>query len=176
MNRVIVTGVCVAAALVASTTCWSESSDRVAASQVTSTSPATIEFQERIHRNSVVTFRSWNGKALRMDSDTELAFFPDHTVEMLEYGFTLSRYTGTYRIRSNGEISVQFRDFRGTWPDMLLERAGTSLLLRPADPEVGFVMGNRGGATIPSGAGSYWPFREVVGADKKQILETLGRR
>ena len=58
---------------------------------------------------------------------------------------------------------------------MKLKSDGTSLLLWPVDAEVGFVMGNRAGAYVPGDKGSYWPFREVVDSDKKEILKTLER-
>lgn len=56
---------------------------------------------------------------------------------------------------------------------MMLERDATSLLLRPAKGEVGFVVGNRGGATLPGAGGSYWPFRMLTGADETEALKMI---
>jgi hypothetical protein len=141
----------------------------------TPVTPAAADFQERLDRAGVVTFRSWNGRALRMDSDTELVFFRDGSVGMLEYGYALSRYRGTFSVDSRGRISVRFQGFRGTWPDMVLERDAGVLRLRPADAKNTFVMGGRGGAYIPGDRGTYWPFRMLDGDEAKEVLETLNR-
>jgi hypothetical protein len=130
-------------------------------------------FQEIIRTDGAVTFRSWEGKALRKDSDTEFAFFPEGRVEMLEYGFGLTRYAGSYEILGHGQIAVRLEGRGENWPDMQLERDGSTLLLRPMDPKVGFVMGNRGGVVISADDGSYWPFHEVTGGEKSEILATL---
>jgi len=108
-----------------------------------------------------------------MDSDTELVFFRNGSVGMLEYGIALSRYRGTFSVDSGGRVSAQFQGFPGAWPDMVLERDAGVLLLRPADVENTFVMGGRGGAYIPEGGGTYWPFRILVGDEEKEVLETL---
>jgi hypothetical protein len=131
------------------------------------------EFHDRIEKNSSITFRSWNGKAIRKDSDTEITFFANGVAHMFEWGYALTSYTGTYRIQSDGRISVQFNHFDNDWPDMILERDTTSLLLRPAKGDVGFVMGNRGGATMPGTGGSYWPFRMLTGADETEVLKMI---
>ncbi len=84
-----------------------------------------------------------------MDSDTELVFFQDGSTGMLEYGFALALYRGTFEVDPSGRVSVEFRDLPAAWPDMMLERDDQSLLLRPPD-SAGFVMGGRGGAYIPA--------------------------
>ncbi len=94
---------------------------------------------------------------------------------MLEYGYALVSYRGTFTIDPDGKISIQFGKSSGFWPDMALERDGRSLLLRPADGSTGFVMGGRAGAYIPGGEGSYWPFRMLRGEDRKDVLMTLVR-
>ena len=136
-------------------------------------SDALSEFQDIIRRDGAVTFRSWDGKAFRRDSDTEFAFFAEGKVEILEYGFGLFRYAGSYEIREHGQIAVNLAGLREDWPDMKLEREASTLVLKPVDSEVGFVMGNRGGAVVSGDGGSYWPFREVTGRDKREILDTL---
>ena len=139
-------------------------------------SAAVSEFRDRIENNGSITFRSWNGKAFRMDSDTDITFFANGAAHMFEWGFALASYNGTYRIQSDGRISVQFNHFDKGWPDMRLERDATSLLLRPAKGDVGFVMGNRAGATMPGGGGSYWPFRMLTGADETEVLKMIKQR
>ena len=131
------------------------------------------EFQGRIQRNGSVTFRSWNGKALRMDSDTEMTFFPNNAVHMFEWGLTLASYGGRYEIQPRGRITIHLEGFNERWPDMLLERDGTSLLLRPADAAQGFVMGTRGGAVIPGDKGSYWPFRMLTANEEKEVQRMI---
>src|SRR6266436_2752992 len=121
------------------------------------------EFRGRIQRYGSITFRSWNGKALRMDSDTELTFFPRNAVHMFEWGYTLTSYSGSNELEPGGRITVQLKGFRERWPEMLLDRDTNSLLLRPGDAAQGFVMGTRGGAYVPGDQDSYWPFRMLTG-------------
>ena len=140
------------------------------------TSAAVSAFQNYIQSKGSITFRSWNGKALRMDSDTELVFFQNSSVYMLEWGITLTRYSGTYQVQPNGQIKIQLINFeRKDWPDMVLESDLDSLLLRPVNPNQGFVMGNRGGATLFKKHGSYWPFRMLTGDEEKKVLEMVER-
>jgi hypothetical protein len=131
------------------------------------------EFQGHIQRNGSITFRSWNGKALRMDSDTEMTFFPKNVVHMFEWGFTLASYSGRYEIQPAGRITVQLKGFNERWPDMRLDRDATSLLLRPADAAQGFVMGTRGGAYVPGDKGSYWPFRMLTANEEKEVQKMI---
>jgi hypothetical protein len=79
----------------------------------------TSEFNDRIKGNGSITFRSWNGKAFRMDSDTELTFFPHNAVHMFEWGYALASYRGTYQITSDGKITAQFKRF-DAWKGQLL--------------------------------------------------------
>ena len=58
---------------------------------------------------------------------------------------------------------------------MMLYRDGAAFMLRPADAQTDFVMGNRGGATIPGGAGSFWPFRMLTGKDEREVMDMIKR-
>lgn len=127
-----------------------------------SESSAVAEFKGQLARDGKVRFRSWNGKWIGMDGDTDLNFMPDGVVVMWEAGFTVRSYKGTYELDAEGAVSLQFEDFKSGWPAMVLERDAESLLLRPKDPKVGFIMGGRGGATTRSEHGSYWPFRVIA--------------
>jgi len=110
-----------------------------------------------------------------MDSDTELTFYPDRSVHMFEWGYTLSSYTGVYHAHPDGCVVAMFENFNQTWPVMVVYRDGDALLLRPWDPNVDFIMGNRAGATLPDGATSYWPFRMLTGDEEKEVLNRINK-
>lgn len=136
--------------------------------------PATVAFDARMNQNGSVTFRSWNGKAYRMDSDTEIVFFPDQTAQMLEWGFSVTHYAGTYHLEPDGHVTATFHDYQPGWPAMILDVDGESLILRPIEDQ-GFIVGTRGSATIPKDANGFWPFRLIAGEDEKKVLEDLKR-
>ena len=137
---------------------------------------AVTEFRQRLELNGAVTFAAWNGKPECFDCATDLAFLRDGSAYMLEWGYALTTYKGTYHISNSGKINTQFRNFRGSWPDMVLVRDQRSLLLKPADPNVGFVMGGRGGATLTGGAARYWPFRMLSGKEERAVLKMIEQR
>jgi hypothetical protein len=139
----------------------------------TASSSAASEFEQLVRDRGSVTFRSWNGQPLRMDSDTELTFYPDHSVHMFEWGYGLSSYFGSYDVKNDGRVVTRFKEFEQGWPVMIVYREGGTFVLRPADAGNNFVMGNRGGATIPGGKGSYWPFRMLTGEDEKEVLDMI---
>ena len=87
-------------------------------------SPATVAFEARLHQHGSVTFRSWDGKAYRMDSDTELVFFPDRTVQMLEWGFAVTHYGGTYNLEADGHVTASFHDYQPVLPATVLDVDG----------------------------------------------------
>jgi WD40 repeat protein len=136
-------------------------------------SGAAGEFENLVRRHGSVTFRSWDGKALRMDSDTELTFYPDHTVHMFEWGFGLGSFKGSYSVGADGFVVARFAEFGEEWPVMVVYRDGDLLKLRPRDRDQDFVMGSRGGATLPAGKGSYWPFRMLTWEEEKGVLEMI---
>jgi hypothetical protein len=130
---------------------------------------AVAALNELITKNGLVTFRAWNGKRVGMDADTEITFLPEQRVHMTEYGYGVYSYEGSYRIDANGEVTSKFEGFGHEWPVMLLQQDSTSLLLRPKDPKTGFVMGNRGGAVIQGGRGTYWPFRPIPAQEQANV-------
>jgi hypothetical protein len=139
-------------------------------------SAAVAQFERLARDRGSVTFRSWNGRAFRTDSDTELTFYPDHSVHMFEWGFGLSSYRGSYHVHQDGRIVARFKQFDQEWPVMVVYRDGDALMLRPWDTDVNFVMGNRGRATIPGGKRTYWPFRMITGDDEQNVLEMIKER
>ena len=140
-----------------------------------SANPPTVfsDLNDRIAKDGLITFRSWSGKLLRMDSDTEITFLPEQRVHMTEYGYVVNSYEGSYGIDASGEVTAKFEGFRHEWPVMLLQQDSTSLLLRPKDARISFVMGNRGGATIPGDQGSYWPFRPIPAQEQADVKRRL---
>jgi hypothetical protein len=123
-----------------------------------------------------LTFRSWNGKWIGMDGDTDLTFLPQGAVHMFEYGDAMAEYSGKYTIDADGVVTMSFPKFGQDWPKMMLRRDTASLLLKPTDDRTGLIIGNRGGATIPSDAGGYWPFRPVSVADEHGVMERIKRQ
>jgi len=134
-----------------------------------------VEFQDRLKTNGAVTFEAWNGKPECFDCDTHLVFLPDGRVHMLESGYAATVYHGKYRIDDDGKIAARFEGFRGLWPEMLLNRDSRSLILKPSDPSVGFIMGGRGAAVL-GGKIPYWPFRLLTGKNEKTILKIIKER
>jgi hypothetical protein len=136
---------------------------------------AISKFREHLNKYGSISFRSWSGIAYRMDSDTELTFFANNSVYMFEWGIALMNYRGKYRIHADGTITLEFEKFNKTWPVMRIEEDSHSLLLRPAKNDVEFVMGNRGGATMPPSNNRYWPFRMLTGKDEEELLLMIRR-
>jgi hypothetical protein len=127
------------------------------------------EFKNEIRQRGSLTFRSWNGKWIGMDGDTDLTFLPGGAVRMIEYGFSVTQYPGSYTVTPAGDVTVKFPKFGHPWPLMTVRRDNVSLLLLPTEGKDLFVMGNRGGATIMAGQGSYWPFRPISVAEEREL-------
>ena len=127
--------------------------------------------KDLIAKKGSITFRSWSGKLLETDSDTDITFLSDQRVRVIEYGYVVNSYEGSYVIEKNGEVTVKIKGFGHEWPVMLLKQDSTSFLLRPKDPKIDFVMGNRGGATIPDDQGTYWPFRPISAGERSVIKQ-----
>jgi hypothetical protein len=61
-------------------------------------SPATPSaLNDEIRNRGSLTFRSWNGKWIGMDADTDLTFLPDGVIHMVEYGIGVSHTAGRTR-------------------------------------------------------------------------------
>jgi hypothetical protein len=136
--------------------------------RIESSDPAAEALQDLLVREGVAVFRSWNGKAYGMDSDTELFFFPDGHVTMVEYGLAPACYYSPFSVDAQRRIAL---DIGGGWPVMVLDHDADSLTLHPEDSRVGFIMGTRGGATMPPpGSGSYWPFRLLDKGEVRALI------
>lgn len=126
-------------------------------------------FHDEIRRRGSLTFRSWNGRWIGMDGDTDLTFLPGGLVHMTEYGAGVTGYRGTYTVTPTGDVTANFPTFGQPWTAMSVRRDTVSLLLVPVEGNDRFVMGNRGGATLTAGQGSYWPFRPISLAEEGRL-------
>jgi len=138
--------------------------------------PATLAFEKRLHDNGSVTFRSWNGKAHRMNSDTELTFLPNNVAQMLEWRLSVVHYDGTYHLDRDGHITASFDDYQAKWPVTVCELQNDTLLLRPIDPDAGYLVGQQGATYIPDRDSGFWPFRMLLGDDEQKVLQRMHQR
>jgi len=135
----------------------------------------TVAFQEQLENDGEVVYRSFGGKWIGMDGDTDLYFGPENRVVMTEYGAVVSAYEGTFEISRDGEMTTHFPDCPFKWPTMLIGKDEQSFVLvgmSDGNP----VMGTRGGMTVMGSHGSYWPFRPAkveISAFKKRMEERL---
>jgi hypothetical protein len=159
-----------AATLVVIAGCYRANAPSVAASVVAASA---TDLDALIAKQSSVTFRSFNGKWIGMDGDTELMFLPNQNVLMIEFGYAVIGYSGTYKIDPSGQITLHLPTFGQAWPAMWLRKDSKSMLLIPVQHGNEFVMGNRGGATLNSEDGSYWPFRPLDAEDESKRREWI---
>jgi hypothetical protein len=129
-------------------------------------------FTRAISERGSVSFRSNNGKAYRSDGDTELTFYSNGEVCMLEYGFSGEAFWGNYHTHPDGCIVSWFRDYRSEWPVMFVEQDGSFLVLRPRYQPNGLMPMEPGDATRPAEQ-QYWRFRMLSGDDEKEVLQTV---
>ena len=127
--------------------------------------PPVAEFRQHLADNGSITFRSFNGKAYRMDCDLEMTFFPDGSAHVFDYGLSLEGHTGSYRVEPEGRITAEFTRFSDGHMAMILQRDTNSLLLKPADHHTRYVMGND--------PNEFWPFRPIDGDDEREVLRRV---
>jgi hypothetical protein len=96
-----------------------------------------VAFEDLMRRDGALAFRSWEGKWIGMDSDTDLRFFPGGKVEMVEYGLGVVDYEGTYRLDFDGLLTATFEGY-GRWPVMRLGSDERSLVLSRSDGRKGW--------------------------------------
>lgn len=135
---------------------------RTASAPTTQAQPPIGEFRQRLADNGSITFRSYNGKAYRMDCDLEITFFPGGRAHVFDYGLSLEGHTGSYRVEPEGRITAEFKRFSDGHMAMILQRDTSSLLLRPGDHHTRYVLGND-----PDG---FWPFRPIHGDDEREVI------
>jgi hypothetical protein len=147
-------------------------SPAVAASEASSqpTTPPAVAASEAdlnalITKHGSVTFRSFDGKWIGRDSDTEVTFLPRGAVHVFKYGAAVNVYHGTYAIDPRGVITLKLPTYGGAWPAMSLLKDATSPFLVHAQDADGIVMGNRGGVTFAP----YFPFRPLNPGYEAQV-------
>lgn len=112
------------------------------------------EFHELLAKKVKVVFRSWNGKWIGTDCDTDVIFRPAEVVEVVEYRDAIARYEGKYSLDDDGVASLWFEGLSEPWLALVLERDSKSFLLRLNDSKQGLVNGYRRWD-------GYWPFRAI---------------
>jgi hypothetical protein len=122
---------------------------------------AVTEFESRIAKSGSVTFRSWSGRALRSDNDTELTFLLNNAVHMFQWGLALRSFTGTYALEPGGRVTLEFKGYEKKWPHMVLDQALGSLELEPEEPQ-------KNDEWL-----GYWTFRMLAGDDEENVLKML---
>jgi hypothetical protein len=137
-------------------------------------SPPVAALQARIEAKRSVSFRSFDGKAWAMDSDTEMTLFRDQTAHLFEHGFRDRQYNGTYSLDRGGRLTATFEGRERRWPAMHLREEGGRFRLYPEDADAGFSLRDRGAAGMPRG-GRFWPFAILDGEDEKQVLRRIDR-
>ena len=113
-----------------------------------------------------ISFRSWNGKWIGTDCDTEMELHSDGKAVLREYGYAIRTCVGTYAVTPAADeylprLTLQLNEYQNSWPKMVLYRDKSELLLMPSPDSTNFVFGNRAGATVPGDTGSFWPFRQI---------------
>ena len=113
-----------------------------------------------------ILLQSWNGRWIGTDCDTNVELHADGNVELTEYRYGISNYVGTYSITTAvdgtaSELTMSLDGYLGTWPAMAVYTDRSEILLMPSEGSTEFTVGNRAGATVPEGAGSFWPFRQI---------------
>ncbi len=108
-----------------------------------------------------LVFRSFNGKWIGSDNDTEFVFRPDGRVTLVEYDVALFKYEGEYKIDQQGELVIKMYDYEFGPPNLLLRNDGVSLFLIPSHGGLDFSEDSDPPEEVIAQIGRYWPFRAV---------------
>jgi len=109
-------------------------------------------FNEQLAKEGRIEFRSWNGKWIGTDCDTDIVLRSGGIVEVVEYADAIARYEGKFQLDNDGVVSLHFEGIQTRWPVLMLEKDAKSLILRPKDRKVESEASGRRGY-------GYWPFR-----------------
>ncbi len=111
-----------------------------------------MEFNDLLAKEGRIEFRSWNGKWIGTDCDTDIVLRSGGIVEVVEYADAIARYEGKFQLDNDGVVSLHFEGIQTHWPVLMLEKDAKSLILRPKDRKVESEASGRRGY-------GYWPFR-----------------
>jgi hypothetical protein len=106
-------------------------------------------------------FRSRSGKLYGMDSDTDVLISTNHQAQLIQYGYTVTKYAGTYSVDDDGQIALDLAKYRRKWPVMRLSTAQGDFYLQTASGSTHFIMGDRAGATETPSMAPFWPFKLI---------------
>lgn len=112
-------------------------------------------------RPSPAEFLSWNGHWKGTDCDAGIFLAKHGKIKVIEYGYSLETYQGTYTVDPAGTINVSLKHYPDKWPSMYLTNEKHGALLYPKDQNPAFILGGRAGAAVTAGNDSYWPFRQT---------------
>jgi hypothetical protein len=110
------------------------------------------QMNDLLAKRGKVEFRSWNGKWIGTDCDTDIVLRSGGIVEVVEYADAIARYDGKFQLDNDGVVSLHFEGIQTHWPVLMLEKDAKSLILRPKDRKVESEASGRRGY-------GYWPFR-----------------
>jgi hypothetical protein len=130
-----------------------------------------FDLNEFVTERGSLTFRSYDGKCIGSDCDTEITFMPDQVAYLVGFNDDVAGYKCTYTIDSKGQVRLQFLNSPYEWLVMVLRRDATSLLLRPC----GWREGVFTSRAERSRRGKYWPFRPVSEDEETRTREELNR-
>lgn len=104
--------------------------------------PAVAALQERLAREGSVILRSWKGRWIGTDVDTDFQLLRDGRVKIVDYDEDVDTHHARCRLTPEGLLRIE------GWPDLALGADGKDLQLRPLGP-------------ASSKGEGYWPFRSI---------------
>jgi hypothetical protein len=122
---------------------------------------------EQFGRSDSVVFKSWNGELPQgADCRTDIILRADGSASLLEYGYALQEYKGSYSITNANEVVLALEGYP-EWPTMVLAEDKSSLILQNKNGSTAFIFGKRSASSIWGDPNKFWPFR-MESLDKKQ--------
>lgn len=121
---------------------------------------------EQFGRSDSVVFKSWNGESPQgADCRTDIILRADGSASLLEYGYALQEFTGSYSITNANEVVLTLEGYP-EWPTMVLAEDKSSLILLNKTGSTAYIVGKRAGTVIWGDSNKFWPFR-MESPDKK---------
>jgi len=122
---------------------------------------------EQLESSGSVVFKSWNGESPQgADCRTDIILRADGSACLMEYGYALQEYKGSYSITNANEVVLALEGYP-EWPTMVLAEDESSLILLNKTGSTAYIFGKRAGSVIWGDPNKFWPFR-MESPDKKQ--------